>query len=109
MRNMGYENLQVVERIHLKFLKHILQWKSSTPSFMVYCETGCFPVHVNVYSRMISNWAKLSTGCDKKIVNVLYQFLYIQYLNDTVKNPWFECITVFQLYGSNKKMLMKNG
>ena len=39
----GYENLQVVERIHLKFLKHILQFKSSAPSFMVYGETGRFP------------------------------------------------------------------
>lgn len=88
----GYENLQVVERIHLKFLKHILQLKSSTPSFMVYGETGRFPIYVNVYSRMISYWAKLSTGCDNKIVNVLYKFLYTQYNNDTVKNPWFECI-----------------
>ena len=31
----GYEDLLVVERIHLKFLKHIFQLKSSTPSFMV--------------------------------------------------------------------------
>ena len=38
----GYENLQVVERIHLKFLNHILQLKSSTPSFMVYGETCRF-------------------------------------------------------------------
>lgn len=30
----GYENIDVIERVHLRFLKHIL--KSSTPSFMVY-------------------------------------------------------------------------
>ncbi|XP_056016752.1 uncharacterized protein LOC130053469 [Ostrea edulis] len=88
----GYENLQVVERIHLKFLKHIFQMKSSTPSFMVYGETGRFPIYINVYSRMISYWATLLQGCDFKIVNVLHKFLHTQYLNGTVKNPWFECI-----------------
>ena len=85
--------------IHLKFLKHILQLKSSTPSFMVYGNTGCFLIYVNVYSRMISYWAKLSSDCDNKIVNVLiiYKFLFIQYLNDTVnvKNPWFKFIHRF--------------
>ena len=44
---------------------------------MVYGETGRFQIYVNVYSRMISHWAKLLSGCDNKIVNVLYKFLYI--------------------------------
>ena len=61
---------------------------------MVYGETGRFPIYVNVYSRMIFYWAELSTGCENKIVNVLYTFLYIQYLNDTVKSFWFECIHI---------------
>ena len=106
----GYENLQV-ERIHLKFLKHILQLKRLTPTFMIYCETGRFPMNVNVYSRMISYWVKLSSGCDNKIVNVLYIFV-IQFLNATVKNPWFECIqkfldifgVFFQIYRNNKNV-----
>ena len=41
---------------------------------------------------MISHWSKLLPGCDNKIVNVLYKCLYIQYLNDTVKTPWYDCI-----------------
>ena len=40
----GYENLDVIERIHLKFLKHVLNLKTSTPSYMVYGETGHFPL-----------------------------------------------------------------
>ena len=36
----GYENLDVVEREDLKFLKLILNFISSTPNCMVYGETG---------------------------------------------------------------------
>ena len=50
----GYENLDVIERTHLKFLKHVLNLKTSTPSYMVYGETGRFPLYISVYCRMIS-------------------------------------------------------
>jgi hypothetical protein len=83
----GYEILQVIERIHLKFLKHIFQLKNSTPSYMVYGETGCFPIYINMYSKMISYWVKLLSDDGLKIVNVLYRFLYTQYSNKTFKNP----------------------
>jgi hypothetical protein len=57
-----YENLQMIERIHLKFLKHIFQLKNSTPSYMVYGETGRFRIYINMYTRMISYWVKLLSG-----------------------------------------------
>lgn len=31
----GYENIEVIERVHLKFLKYVFNLKSSTPSHMV--------------------------------------------------------------------------
>lgn len=39
--------------------------------------------YFNVYSGMISHWAKL-LDFDNEIVYVLYKFLDIQYLNDTL-------------------------
>ena len=36
----GFESLDIIERIHLKFLKYIFNLKSSTPTYMVYGETG---------------------------------------------------------------------
>ena len=39
----GFANLDVLERVVLKFLKIILNMKSSAPNFMVYGETGFFP------------------------------------------------------------------
>ena len=88
----GYEPLVDIERIHLKFLKHIFNLKSSTPSYMVYGESGRFPLHITVYGRMISYWAKLFSGPEPKISNILYKYYLNQYCNDIIKNPWIDCI-----------------
>ena len=36
----GYEQLEVIEKVHLRFLKFVLNLKSSTPNSMIYGETG---------------------------------------------------------------------
>lgn len=61
-------------------------------------ETGRFPICVNLYSRMISHWAKLLSGYDNYILNALYKFPYIQYLNGTIEkkqNPGFNVFLEF--------------
>ena len=44
----GFESIDIIERIHLKSLKYIFNLKSSTPIYMVYGETGRFPLYVTV-------------------------------------------------------------
>ena len=46
----GFESLDIIERIHLKFLKYIFNLKCSTPTYMVYGETSRFPLYVTVYT-----------------------------------------------------------
>ncbi|XP_061167256.1 uncharacterized protein LOC133176104 [Saccostrea echinata] len=90
----GYENLDIIERVHLKFLKHIFHLKSSTASYMVYGETGRFPLYINIYTRMISYWLKLLTpnSLENKIVCVLYKYLCSQYFQGGPKNLWVDFI-----------------
>ena len=59
---------------------------------MVYGETGRFPLYVYVYTRMISYWAKLTSGNENKIVHILYKNTYTQYRNGEFKNPWLAFI-----------------
>ena len=54
----GPESVETLERIQRKFLKYILNLKTSTPSFMVYGETG-MPLNIDINSRLISFWTKL--------------------------------------------------
>ena len=62
----GYENIDIIEKVHLKFLKFILNLKSSTPNCMVYGLTGRYPLLITVKTRMIMYWAKILTGIDSQ-------------------------------------------
>ena len=44
----GNENIEIIERLHLKYPKYILGLKPSTPNVMVYGETGCNPLIIHV-------------------------------------------------------------
>ena len=80
----GFENLQAVERLHLKFCKLLLSLKKSTCSAMVYGETGRFPVSVVVYERMFGFWYRLSHSKMEKLSDLLYLYLVKSHSN----NPW---------------------
>jgi hypothetical protein len=96
----GYENIDIVERVQLRFIKHILNFKSSTPSFMVYGETGSYPLYVTVYTRMASFWAKLLCSHENKICKTIYLYLYKQYEKGLNRNPWFSCMNnIFESCG----------
>jgi hypothetical protein len=87
----GYENLDIIERVHLKFLKYILCMKSSTPSYMVYGESGRFPLSITIHSRMVSYWAKILQGQENKIVSTVYRYLFSRHDNENV-NLWISFI-----------------
>ena len=40
----GFGNIDIIERVHLKFCKLILNLKKSTPNFMIYGELGIYPM-----------------------------------------------------------------
>ena len=56
----GFGNIDILERVQLKFLKYILNLKASTPSFMVYGETGVTPLAIDIKTRIISFWTKIT-------------------------------------------------
>jgi len=70
----SYENVDAIERVHLRFLKIILNMKTSAPNFMVYGECGRFPLAIIIKSRMVSFWSKLILGKDSKLCFILYNF-----------------------------------
>ena len=44
----GYGNGDIIERVQLKFLKHIFKLKRSTPNHTIYGELGIFPIHIEI-------------------------------------------------------------
>ena len=56
----GYCNTRLIEKLHLKFCKHILNLKASTSNLMVYGELRRYPLIIIVKVRMISIWGKIT-------------------------------------------------
>ena len=55
----GFENIQILERIHIKFLRNITNTKKSTPHYMLLAELGRYPIEIVIKSRMIGFWARI--------------------------------------------------
>jgi len=54
----GFENIGIVEKIHLQFCKKILNTRNSTANYMVYGEIGRFPLEIEIKVKMIMFWFK---------------------------------------------------
>ena len=80
----GYTSLSLVERLHLKFCKHILNLNNSTPNFMVYGELGRYPLSINIKVRMITFWAKMILS--NKLSTCAYALLHRQ------NSPWVKYV-----------------
>ena len=96
----GFCNYKLLEQLHLKFCKHVLGLKSSTPNFMVYGELGRFPINIDVKVRMVGYWAKVIDRSKNKLSNTMYNILsnfntpWLTY----IKNIFIECnlINIFE-------------
>lgn len=71
----GYENLDMIEKVHNDFLRKITLAKKSTPLYMLYGELGRFPLELIIKSRMIGYWNRLIHSKATKLSLLLYQCL----------------------------------
>ena len=84
----GTDNLDIIERVHLKLCKHVLRLKPSTPNYMVYGETGRFPLEITVKIRMLSYWCKLVSGQCSKLASKMYGVLVERHRNNSLNITW---------------------
>ena len=49
----GFENKNIIEKIHLQFCKKILGVRTSTPNFVVYGELGRYPIELQIKIKML--------------------------------------------------------
>ena len=72
----GCENIAIVSQFQLKFYKHILNLKKSTPTSMVMGELGANPIENKIFARMLNFWGRLVSDKPTKICTVLYRTMY---------------------------------
>jgi hypothetical protein len=105
----GFENVNILERVHLKFCKYILNVKQSTPDYMVYGELGRFPLSILVKVRQIKFWGKIIKP-DSKLVNIVYKVMYsLQDINVNYKFKLLQTVKqIFQETGMSYVWLAQN-
>ena len=80
----GFTDADIANRLQLKFLKIIFRLRRSTPSYMVYGETGVYPIDVTIKNRIINFWMKLvSNENGSKLSSLVYKCLYKLYRQGT--------------------------
>ena len=84
----GFCNIDVIERVQLRFLKIILGLKKSTPNIMVYGETGCVPLLLSIKTRMVSFWHRLVTYQGNKVSCILYNLFFKKYEKGEHISKW---------------------
>ena len=90
----GFGNIEIIEKVHLKFCKLILNLKKlkSNPNFMIYGEVGIYPMPVYIELRMINFWSKMVNGNDSKIANILYKYMFLKNSQNQYKSDWLKFI-----------------
>lgn len=69
----GTGNIEMIERVQLKFYKYIFNLKRSTPSNMIYGELGVLPLYIDIQTRIISFWTKLIENSEvNKLSSIVY-------------------------------------
>ena len=83
------ERVDIIEKIHLRFCKYVLQVNKSTCSNMVYGELGVAPLVLHAKSRMARIYKSSSTP---KLSNVLYQLICNLYNRNIYKSRWLSTV-----------------
>ena len=71
----GYENTDILEKVHNDFLRKITCARKSTPISFLQGELGRYPIAVNIKHRMVSFWSRLITGKEQKNSFIIYNYL----------------------------------
>ncbi|MEW8542876.1 MAG: reverse transcriptase family protein [Candidatus Thiodiazotropha sp.] len=88
----GYGNCDIIERVQLKFLKFAFNLKKSTPTFMIYGELGIMPISIDIKSKIINFWAKISSTSEQptRLSFLMYSVLYNMHKNNICKSQYIE-------------------
>ena len=98
----GYKNLEILEKLHLKFCKYVMKLKSSTPDVMVFGESGRLKIEYYAKKRMINFWATIVCGNRNKLSFIMYNLCKQRYENGSPSSEWFvNLASMLGKYGIN--------
>ena len=86
----GFNKTECLEIIQKKFLKYSLKLKMSTPTVMLYLETGYFPIECEINIKIITFWVNLLTGRQDKFSYKIYRICLALYNRGLIIFKWMD-------------------
>ena len=71
----GFENIEILEKVHSNFLRKITGSRKSTPLSFLYGELGRYPIEIVIMSCMVSFWNRFLTGKSEKISLKIHKYM----------------------------------
>ena len=112
----GVGNVDIIEKVQLKFFKQIFHLKNATPSYMIYGELGVTPLYVEIQKKIVLFWCTLIDNYENnKLSSLIYNLVYEMHMQKRIKSQWIESIKeIFVLkgllkYGIVKVIAIQNG
>ena len=91
------ENIEMIEKVQLRFLKLLLGVKATTPSCMIYGELGIYPLLVDVKIRLLTFWFKLVKDYlqgSNKISNLMFRLGMQIEENNQPTQAWLKFVKI---------------
>ena len=102
----GYENLDMIEKVHTEFLRNITKSRKSTSLYMIYAELGRSPIEITIQSRIINFWNRIICGKKIKTIFFLYQVLLC---TENLNSKWIAMVKdILSSVGRNDLWLNQN-
>ena len=74
---LGIGKYDNIEKVHLQFLKRIINASATTPNFLMLSELGRYPLDLIIEIRMLCFWSRLIST--EKLSSRIYRLLFTLY------------------------------
>ena len=88
----GYENCDIIEKLHLEFCRMALHVSKPTSKCMIYGELGRPPLVIQIKQRMANFWIKLAQGKYSKLSVIMFRLLLNLNNNSEYESPWITTV-----------------
>ena len=83
-----FENVNMLNVFYVQCLKRILCLKRTTPSYMVYGETGCTPLYVDIMKRALCFYVKLQQPNNGTLASVMLSALHKKHHRGDIESKY---------------------
>lgn len=98
----GFENNDIIEKLHLRFCRILLNVSNKSPKCMVYGELGRMPLQALIDQNVLNFWARILNANDKQISKILYNVTYRLNKVGLLKSDWIlhvqNCLNNIEMY-----------